>query len=70
MAWPAADLLGGDMSELARYFAEIDTVVHLSYYRPPGTTVTGAGKTCFVDAGDIQDGMVFLLDRLPRGCAC
>ena len=39
-----ADLLEEPVDRLARHFAGIDSVVHLGYYRPSGTGVTGAGK--------------------------
>jgi hypothetical protein len=39
-----ADLLEEPLDRLARHFAGIDSVVHLGYYRPSGTGVTGAGK--------------------------
>jgi hypothetical protein len=39
-----ANLLEDDLDELRANFRGVDGVVHLSYYRPPGTTVTGAGK--------------------------
>ena len=40
-----ADMLEGDLEQLARHFVGIDAVVHLSYWRPPGKTVTGENKT-------------------------
>lgn len=40
-----ADMLQGDLGELARHFAGVDAVVHLSYFRLPGKTVTGENKT-------------------------
>jgi hypothetical protein len=39
-----ADLLEEPLDRLARHFAGVDSVVHLGYYRPSGTGVTGAGK--------------------------
>jgi hypothetical protein len=39
-----ADLLGDDWPACRPHFAGVDAVVHLGYYRPPHTGVTGAGK--------------------------
>jgi hypothetical protein len=39
-----ADLLEEALERLARHFVGIHSVVHLGYYRPSGTEVTGAGK--------------------------
>jgi hypothetical protein len=38
------DLLADDWTSHAGHFANADVVVHLGYYRPPHTGVTGAGK--------------------------
>src|SRR5438105_6486987 len=40
-----ANLLEDDTEALRRYFTGTHAVVHLSYYRPQGTGVTGAGKS-------------------------
>ncbi len=40
-----ANLLTDSDDALKPHFANVDAVVHLGYYRPPGTTVTGEGKT-------------------------
>jgi nucleoside-diphosphate-sugar epimerase len=42
------DLLGEDWAGLRRQFTGADAVVHLGYFRPPGMSVTGAGKA-YVD---------------------
>jgi nucleoside-diphosphate-sugar epimerase len=39
-----ADLLADDWEALGRHFEGVDAVVHVGYYRPPNTGVTGAGK--------------------------
>jgi hypothetical protein len=39
-----ADLLGAAPDQLAPHFAGVHSVVHLGYYRPAGTDVTGTGK--------------------------
>ena len=39
-----ADLLSDDWQRYREFFRGADAVVHLGYYRPPGTGVTGAGK--------------------------
>jgi len=39
-----ADLLEEPLDRLAQHFVGADCVVHLGYYRPSGTDVTGAGK--------------------------
>jgi NAD dependent epimerase/dehydratase family len=39
------DLLGDDWPALRAHFRGADAVVHLGYYRPPGTAVTGANKS-------------------------
>jgi NAD+ dependent glucose-6-phosphate dehydrogenase len=40
-----ANLIDDSDQALAPHFADVDAVVHLGYYRPPGLGVTGAGKT-------------------------
>ena len=40
-----ANMLEDDLGALARHFVGVDAVVHLSYFRPPGKTVTGENKT-------------------------
>jgi hypothetical protein len=40
-----ANLLEDDDVRLAQLFSGIETVVHLGYYRPPATGVSGAGKS-------------------------
>jgi hypothetical protein len=40
-----ANLLEDPVERLAGYFTGVDAVVHLGYYRPPGMTVTGEGKS-------------------------
>jgi nucleoside-diphosphate-sugar epimerase len=40
-----ADLLGDDLDAYRAHFRGAAAVVHLGYYRPPRTGVTGAGKT-------------------------
>lgn len=40
-----ANLLEDDLDELRANFRGVDGVVHLSYYRPQGLGVTGAGKS-------------------------
>ncbi len=40
-----ANLLEDPLDRLAGYFAGVDAVVHLGYYRPPGMSVNGTGKT-------------------------
>jgi len=40
-----ADFLAEDVSPLGRYFDGVDAVVHLGYYRPPGTPVSGSNKS-------------------------
>ena len=40
-----ADFLAEDVSDLARHFDGVDSVVHLGYWRPPGKSVTGADKS-------------------------
>jgi hypothetical protein len=40
-----ADMLQGDPGTLAHYFANVDAVVHLGYFRPPGKNVTGEDKS-------------------------
>ncbi len=39
-----ADLIEEPLDRLARHFVGINSVVHLGYYRPAGTDVTGGGK--------------------------
>jgi nucleoside-diphosphate-sugar epimerase len=39
-----ADLLADDWQQHRRHFRGADAVVHLAYYRPPATGVSGAGK--------------------------
>jgi nucleoside-diphosphate-sugar epimerase len=39
------DLLADDWAEQRRHFSGADAVVHLGYFRPPGMSVTGAGKS-------------------------
>jgi hypothetical protein len=40
-----ADFLAEDVTPLGRYFDGVDAVVHLGYYRPPGTPVSGNDKS-------------------------
>ena len=40
-----ANLIDDPLDRLAEHFRGVDAVVHLSYYRPPGLGVTGAGKS-------------------------
>ena len=40
-----ANLLEDPVERLAGYFQGVDVVVHLGYYRPPGTAVNGTGKS-------------------------
>ena len=40
-----ANLLDDPDDRLRRYFANVDAVVHLGYFRPLGMTVTGEGKS-------------------------
>jgi NAD dependent epimerase/dehydratase family len=39
------DLLGEHWSDARVHFSGCDAVVHLAYFRPPGTSVTGANKS-------------------------
>src|SRR5215470_6829750 len=39
-----ADFLADDATPLGRFFDGVDAVVHLGYYRPPGTPVSGTDK--------------------------
>jgi hypothetical protein len=43
-----ADLLNGDLAVLGPHFAGVDVVVHLGYFRPTGTAVSGRDKS-YVD---------------------
>jgi NAD+ dependent glucose-6-phosphate dehydrogenase len=40
-----ADFLAEDVAALGRYFEGVDAVVHLGYYRPPESEVSGSNKT-------------------------
>jgi nucleoside-diphosphate-sugar epimerase len=39
------DLLADDWAAQRRHFTGADAVIHLGYFRPPGMSVTGAGKS-------------------------
>jgi len=40
-----ANLLEDSLDQLAGYFQGVDAVVHLGYFRPAGTSVSGTGKS-------------------------
>ncbi|MBV9354141.1 MAG: NAD(P)-dependent oxidoreductase [Chloroflexi bacterium] len=49
-----ADLLGDDWGDARAHFSLCDAVVHLAYYRPPGTTVTGANKSYLDESPNVD----------------
>jgi hypothetical protein len=49
-----ADLLSEDVDELRKHFRGVDAVVHLSYFRPPGITMTGAGSSYLDERANVD----------------
>ena len=56
-----ANMLEDDLGALARHFVGVDAVVHLSYFRLPGKTVTGENKTYLEERPNVD-----MADRVYR----
>jgi hypothetical protein len=56
-----ADFLRDDVTPLAPYFEGVDAVVHLGYFRPPGTGVSGQDKSYLDERPNVD-----MADRVYR----